>query len=222
MNKDELKNQDVKSEDRKQGPVLRKSDLQARNPNVLQIVLAGVIAALYVVLCLPFSVFSFGIVQFRIAEALAVLPVFTPAAVPGLFIGCLLSNILNPQNLGLIDIVGGSLTTLLAAYLTFYFAKTYRGIMREERQNKGRGTEEKLWKKRFMRFLVLLPPVVLNAVIVGTYLPYLLAAPGETVSAVVIIGAIASIFLSQTIIVYTLGILILLTLEKLRFPVHED
>ena len=55
---------------------------------------AAVIAALYVVLVIMFNYCSFGPIQFRIAEALTILPYFTPAAIPGLFVGCLLSNIL--------------------------------------------------------------------------------------------------------------------------------
>lgn len=52
---------------------------------------AAVIAALYVVLVIMFNYCSFGPIQFRIAEALTILPYFTPAAIPGLFVGCLLS-----------------------------------------------------------------------------------------------------------------------------------
>lgn len=54
----------------------------------------AVIAAIYVVLTILFAPISFGPVQFRISEALCVLPYFTPAAVPGVFLGCLLSNLL--------------------------------------------------------------------------------------------------------------------------------
>ena len=55
---------------------------------------AAMIAAIYVVLTYVFAPFSFGEVQVRISEALTILPVFTPAAIPGLFIGCLIGNIL--------------------------------------------------------------------------------------------------------------------------------
>ena len=79
---------------------------------------SGVIAALYVVLTLPFAQFAFGPIQFRLAEIMTVLPIFSPAAIPGLTIGCFLSNLLNPDNLGPIDIIFGSLATLLAATWT--------------------------------------------------------------------------------------------------------
>ena len=55
---------------------------------------AALIAAVYIVLIMVFRPISFGPIQFRIAEALCVLPYFTPAAIPGLFIGCLISNLL--------------------------------------------------------------------------------------------------------------------------------
>lgn len=74
----------------------------------------AVIAALYVVLTLVFAPISFGPVQVRIAEALAILPFFTPAAVPGLFVGCLIANFMGE---GVIwDVIFGSLATLIGAW----------------------------------------------------------------------------------------------------------
>ena len=67
----------------------------------------GIIAALYVVLTFVFAPISFGPIQVRIAEALTILPMFTPAAVPGLFVGCLVGNILGGAILP--DIIFGSL-----------------------------------------------------------------------------------------------------------------
>lgn len=77
---------------------------------------AALIAALYVALTYAFAPFSFGEVQVRIAEALTILPLFTPAAVPGLFIGCLLGNTLGGAALP--DIIFGSLATLIGAFFT--------------------------------------------------------------------------------------------------------
>lgn len=78
----------------------------------------GLIAAIYAALTLLLAPLSYGPVQVRISEALCVLPFFTPAAVPGLFIGCLLAN-LYTAGLGLMDIIVGSLATLLAAFITW-------------------------------------------------------------------------------------------------------
>ena len=80
---------------------------------ILYLTQAAMIAAVYVVLTYVFSAFSFGEVQVRIAEALTILPVFTPAAVPGLFVGCLIGNIFGGAILP--DIVLGSLATLAGA-----------------------------------------------------------------------------------------------------------
>ena len=79
---------------------------------------AAVVGAAYAVLSIFGSVFgvTFGPVQCRFAEALCVLPFFFPETAGGLFVGCLITNLLSPY--GLLDIVIGSLTTLLAAVLT--------------------------------------------------------------------------------------------------------
>lgn len=99
------------------------------------------IAAVYAVLTLVLAPVSMGAVQCRISEALTVLPLFTPVAIPGLFIGCLIANIF----LGSVyDVIFGSLTTLLAAFLTYRF-----------RRNK---------------LIAMLFPVVLNGVVVGGYI----------------------------------------------------
>jgi len=114
---------------------MRKSRFSPRD-----LAIAGIIAALYAVLSYFSSVFgiAFGPVQCRFSEALCVLPFLTPAAVPGLFVGCLVSNLLSPY--GALDIVFGSLATLLAA----------------------------LWTAKVRRpWLTPLPPVVCNALLVG-------------------------------------------------------
>ncbi|MBR2189498.1 MAG: QueT transporter family protein [Eubacterium sp.] len=77
---------------------------------------AAMIAAIYVVITYVFSAFSFGEIQVRISEALTILPVFTPAAVPGLFIGCLIGNLLGGALLP--DIIFGSIATLIGAFFT--------------------------------------------------------------------------------------------------------
>ena len=105
-----------------------------------QLAAAGVIAALYAVLCYFAAVFgvAYGPIQCRFSEALCVLPFLFPAATPGLFIGCLAANLLSPY--GALDIVFGSLATLLAA----------------------------AWTQRVHhKWLAPLPPVICNAVIVG-------------------------------------------------------
>ena len=109
------------------------------------VVQAAVIAAVYASLTLLIKPLAYGPIQFRISEVLTVLPAVLPASIPGLFVGCVLANFLG--GFGMADIVFGSLATLLAGFSTW------------------------LLKKR--TFLLPLPPVVFNGLIVGTYV-YLL------------------------------------------------
>ena len=90
-----------------------------KNKKIFYICQAAMIAALYVVLTFIANAFGLasGSIQIRISEALTILPYFTPAAVPGVTIGCLLSNDLT--NCAILDIVFGSAATLLGASLTY-------------------------------------------------------------------------------------------------------
>lgn len=112
--------------------------------NALFLTQAALIAAIYVVLCLVFAPISYGDIQVRIAEALVVLPCFTPAAIPGLFVGCFLSNMLGGSILA--DMVFGSLATLLGAIGTYYL--------------------------RHYRILALIPPIISNVIIIPYVLCY--------------------------------------------------
>lgn len=107
---------------------------------VIYIVRGAIIAALYVALTLPFSVISFEQVQFRFSEALTLLPILFPEAILGLFVGCLVSNII-ASPFGVWDVALGSLATLAAAYCTYRLRK--------------------------YPLLAAVPPVVINAVAVG-------------------------------------------------------
>ena len=100
---------------------------------------AAMIAAIYAVLTYIFAPFSFGDVQVRIAEALTILPIFTPAAIPGLYIGCLIGNIIGGAILP--DIIMGSFATLIGAVFTY--------LLRKKSQ-----------------FLCVLPPIISNTIIV--------------------------------------------------------
>ena len=88
-----------------------------KDKKILFMTQAAMIAAVYVVLTYVFAPFSFGEIQVRISEALTILPVFTPAAIPGLFVGCLIGNMLGGAILP--DILLGSLATLIGAFGTW-------------------------------------------------------------------------------------------------------
>ena len=87
-----------------------------KNKNVTFLTQGAMIAAIYVVLTLIFKPISFGEIQVRIAEALTILPLFTPAAVPGVFVGCFIANVIAGGILP--DIIFGSLATLIGAVFT--------------------------------------------------------------------------------------------------------
>ena len=110
-----------------------------KNKSILFATQSAMIAALYVVLMVVFAPSSSAPVQVRIAEALTILPYFSSSAIPGLFLGCLVGNVLvgNP----LTDIIFGSLATLIGAVLTH------------------------LLRKR-SKFFAPLPPILSNAIII--------------------------------------------------------
>ncbi|HZK34607.1 MAG TPA: QueT transporter family protein [Bacillota bacterium] len=145
------------------------------------LVQAAVIAAIYVVLTLVFAPISYGetLIEFRISEALTVLPFFTTAAIPGLFVGCMIANIFSP--VGAIDVVVGSLASLLSAYLTY---------------------------KMPSKYLAPLPPVVVNALVIGGLLHYVYKFP--------ILMSILSIGLGQLATCYGIGMVLIFTLEKYK------
>ena len=95
-----------------------------RNKKVLFLTQAAVIAAIYVVLTIFISAFNLasGAIQVRISEALTILPFFTPAAIPGLWIGCLLANLLTGAVI--YDVIFGSIATLIGAFFTYKLRNT--------------------------------------------------------------------------------------------------
>ena len=112
---------------------------------VQKLATAGVVGAAYAALALFGSIFgvTYGPIQCRFSEALTVLPFFLPEAVPGLFVGCLVTNLMS--TVGPLDIIFGSMATLLAA----------------------------LWTAKMPnKFLATLPPVICNAVIIGAMIAW--------------------------------------------------
>lgn len=125
--------------------------MKTKNVHVVQ---AGLIVALYFVLTLISNAMglAFGPIQVRLSEILCILPVFTPAAIPGLCIGCALSNLASPY--GIADILIGTFATLLAAVLT----RVLRNV-----------------KVKGYPLISSLMPVICNAVIIGAELTFFLA-----------------------------------------------
>lgn len=110
----------------------------------LYLIQSAAIAAIYVVLTMLVAPIAFGPIQFRFSEALTILPFFTPAAIPGLYLGCLLSNLLGGAVLW--DVMFGSLATLIGAIGTY--------LLRKHRR------------------LICLPPILSNTLIIPWVLRY--------------------------------------------------
>lgn len=150
-----------------------------KNKNVMWIVQGAIIAAIYVVLTIILAPISYGQLQVRISEALTILPAFTHAAIPGLFIGCIIANIYGGA--GIVDIVFGSLATLIAAFLS---------------------------SKMSRRWMVPLPPVIINGLVIGWVLNYVYDLP--------LLISMASVALGELIACYGLGYPLMIVLEKYR------
>ena len=152
-----------------------------------QLVTAAIIAALYTVMSLMSSVFglTFGAVQCRFSEALTVLPFFLPEAIPGLFVGCLVTNLMS--TVGPLDIIFGSLATLLAA----------------------------LWTAKMPnKYLAPLPPVVCNAVIIGAMIAWYETGFTAAFPAVFAYNAL-TVGIGEAIACYVLGLLLLEILPRI-------
>ena len=153
------------------------------------VVFNGIIAALYVVFTAPFANIAYGPIQVRIAEVMAVLPIFSRGMIPGVTLGCFIANLINPGNLGPVDIICGSLATLIAGIFPYILGK----------KNK---------------WLGLIPPVVANGLIVGGYLPFLLVDAGSSVTFEAVLISMASVAASEAVLLTVLGIPLLLIMEK--------
>lgn len=163
-----------------------------------KIAFAAVIGAAYAVLTMILAPIGFGQIQFRIAEALCILPFFFPFSAWGLFIGCAAANILlSPY--GIIDAAFGSLATLLAALCTMYIGKRSQSIK--------------------AKILACLPPVIFNGIIVGAVIAYgIVTMPGVTEAfwpTYTIVGL--QVAGGELAVLYALGLPLLILLPKTGF-----
>jgi len=166
-----------------------------------QITQAALIAAAYAVLTIAFAPISFGysLVQFRVSEAFMLIAALTPAAIPGLFIGCIIANLFG--GLGFVDIAFGSIATLLAAIVTYYGSQRIPSGM-----------------LKIKPFLLPIPTILLNGIIVGSYLPFVVPEIRNLSSSfpIVLIISIGSVMLGELVITYLIGIPLYLAIKKSR------
>ncbi|MDD5938979.1 MAG: QueT transporter family protein [Clostridiales bacterium] len=161
-----------------------------RKCSTRDLTLAAMVAALYAVMSYFGNIFglTFGPIQFRFAEALTVLPFLFPATVPGLFVGCLITNLLSPY--GPLDIVVGSAATLIAA----------------------------LWTSRVKnRWMAPLPPVICNAVLVGFTIGWAEAGGFTAALPAAWVFNGLTVGLGELGACYVLGMLLLYVLPRVRY-----
>lgn len=157
------------------------------------IITAALIAAAYAGLTFLSNAFglAYGPIQLRISEVLTILPIFTPAAIPGLTIGCFISNI---GSFNAIDMIFGTLATLCAAFLTYLLKDI---------------------KFKGLPLLALFPPVIVNAVIIGFEIAVFFM-PDASFLWAFFISAI-EVGIGQFIVCYVLGIPFYLAVNKYNF-----
>lgn len=154
-----------------------------------KIAVGGIIAALYVVLTVVSALFGLasGVIQVRISEALCVLPMFTPAAIPGLAIGCFIANLVSGGVI--LDAVFGSLATLVGALIAYLLGKCIKG-------------------KIARLALVPLPNVAANMVVIPWVLRLVYGESGAIWYFALTVGA------GEIIASYVLGVPLAILLEK--------
>lgn len=155
-------------------------------PNAIRsLCLGAMVAAVYAALTMALPMLSYGPVQLRFSEALTVLPFFFPEAIPGLFLGCAISNLLSA--FGIVDVVFGSLATLLAA----------------------------LWTARIKNpWLAPLPPVLCNMVIIGAEIAWFETGFGPGFAAAWLYNG-CTVGIGELAACYLLGMLLLYLLPEL-------
>lgn len=160
-----------------------------KNRNLRWLIQGAMLAAIYIALTMAVAPIAFGSLQFRVSEALTLTAALTPAAIPGLTLGCLLSNLLG-ANLGWVDVIFGTLATFLASLLVYRL------------------------RHRVKVWLLPLPMILFNALIVGTYLPFLLLEPGATVTWDMVLISILSLGLCEAAVLYLLGMPLYFAAQK--------
>lgn len=159
--------------------------MNKKNPEVVRgLVFAAFSAAIYVVLTYAFSSLAFFPQQIRFAEALTVLPYFTPYGIAGMTVGCFISNMISPY--GLLDMIVGTAASFVAAVLTY------------------------LCGKKKLKYLAPLPPVIVNAIFIG----FLITIESGVFEWGSFALSALSVGIGQLIPCYAIGLPLLIVAEK--------
>ena len=174
-----------------------------KNLTVRRLTMTALLAAVYAALTMGLGFISYESVQFRIAEALCVLPFFFPWTTWGLFLGCVIANLLSPA--GVLDVVFGSLATLLSCLAVAAL---------------GRG-DRRRWVNCVFACLM---PVLFNAVIVGAVITFALtpALASSPVWLIFLVNAL-SVGAGEAVVLFALGLPLLRFLPKSRvYPLLQN
>ena len=150
--------------------------------SIQQMTRIACIAALYVAISAVVAPISFSAMQFRVAEALALLPILWVEAIPGVWLGCFFSNLF--FGFGILDAVVGGMATLLAAAMTYALRK------------------KNVW-------IAAMPPVVVNAVIIGAMLSIMENIP--------LVATMGSVGLGQVGACYLVGVPLISVMKKVDY-----
>lgn len=162
---------------------------------------AAVVAAVYAALTILLGFMSYGPIQFRIAEALCILPFFFPTTTWGLFLGCFIANLIGPN--GVADAVFGSLATLLSCLCISVIGKA------------GRNT----WPRCIA---VCLMPVVWNAIIIGGMLAFM-TAPLSIFAMIPLFGVYAlEVAVGEIAVMFIIGLPLMRIFPKKKYFQHLE
>lgn len=166
------------------------------NRDLKRLALIAMIAAIYTVVSLALAPLTYGGVQVRVAESLTLLPVLSSISIYGVTLGCLITNFIGALTgvniLGMVDVLVGTLATLIAAYLSYRLRK-------------------KLWFKQ--PILAALMPVIINGLVIGLELAYVIT-PNALWEGWLIFGA--QVAVGELIAVVVLGLPLISALKKTK------
>lgn len=169
--------------------------------NVRKITSPAIVAALYATLTIVLAPISYGVFQFRISEALCVLPFLFPGTAVGLFIGCAVANLISAA--GVLDVIFGSLATLLAALCSAHIGKRCRNSLNPD-------------SIRYPIFACAMP-VLFNGPIIGAVLAYTYTPEAFWMSTMIFGLQVA---FGELVVLYVIGLPLIKVLQKTDLRTH--
>lgn len=182
-----------------------------KSANVKKLVIAAAIAAVYAVLTMVLAPISYGSIQCRVSEALCVLPFFFPASAWGLFVGCAIANVISAA--GILDIIFGSLATLLACLCTAALGKRYRSRKNlPEWEREGRLEQIPSWPGCILACAM---PVIFNGPIIGAVLAKMYPLDEGFLLSFILFGT--QVAIGEAVAMFVIGLPLMRYLPRFKF-----